>query len=148
MSPLTAALSSPGGACHLGTCAGAAAAAARAAARAPASTISGGIARRSFLNTQSILRRLDTQSARPGFANVTYPDGHRPVAVPPGSRRAVMPGTPKKRRSAQKKHFPGSYAERYARGKVLREKCPREAHAKWRPSSRRPDELVQVLAAG
>jgi uncharacterized protein (DUF2252 family) len=41
----------------------------------------------------------------------------------------------------------GSYKERYAAGKALREKCPREAHGAWKPPKDRPDPVKLVLAA-
>ncbi|HWJ48189.1 MAG TPA: DUF2252 domain-containing protein [Candidatus Udaeobacter sp.] len=40
-----------------------------------------------------------------------------------------------------------SYAERYAMGKALREKCPRKAHAAWKTPSNRRDAVQQVLDA-
>ncbi len=41
----------------------------------------------------------------------------------------------------------GSRAERKAAGKALREKCPRSAHAEWKPSDQRPDAVRLVLKA-
>lgn len=38
-------------------------------------------------------------------------------------------------------------AERYARGKGLRETCPRESHAFWKMPSSRPDPIMLVLQA-
>ena len=38
--------------------------------------------------------------------------------------------------------------ERYALGKELRKKCPREAHAKWKAPAGRPDPVGLVLASG
>jgi uncharacterized protein (DUF2252 family) len=40
-----------------------------------------------------------------------------------------------------------SWAERYAAGKALRESCPRQAHAVWKPPSDRRDAVELVLAA-
>ena len=40
-----------------------------------------------------------------------------------------------------------TYAERYARGKALRETCPRKAHAAWKSPSNRRDAVQQVLDA-
>lgn len=40
-----------------------------------------------------------------------------------------------------------SYKERYAAGKALREKCPREAHAGWKAAKDRPDAVQTVLDA-
>jgi uncharacterized protein (DUF2252 family) len=40
-----------------------------------------------------------------------------------------------------------SYAERYAAGKALREKCPRNAHSAWRAPVNRPDAVELVLKA-
>jgi uncharacterized protein (DUF2252 family) len=42
---------------------------------------------------------------------------------------------------------PGTYAERYAAGKALRVKCPRDSHAGWRPPKDRPDAIQTVLEA-
>lgn len=40
-----------------------------------------------------------------------------------------------------------TYAERYGAGKALRDKCPRTAHADWRPSKKRQDPVDMVLAS-
>jgi hypothetical protein len=40
-----------------------------------------------------------------------------------------------------------TYAERYAMGKALRERCPRKAHAAWKTPSNRRDAVQQVLDA-
>jgi Uncharacterized protein conserved in bacteria (DUF2252) len=40
-----------------------------------------------------------------------------------------------------------SYRERYAAGKALRDKCPREAHAEFKPSRKRRDAVEMVLAS-
>jgi len=40
-----------------------------------------------------------------------------------------------------------TFKERYAAGKALREACPREAHAVWKPSKDRPDPVQLVLEA-
>jgi uncharacterized protein (DUF2252 family) len=40
-----------------------------------------------------------------------------------------------------------AYADRYAAGKALREKCPRQSHALWKAPSGRPDAVQLVLAA-
>ena len=40
-----------------------------------------------------------------------------------------------------------TYAERYASGKALRDKCPRKAHAGWKAPSNRRDAVQQVLDA-
>lgn len=40
-----------------------------------------------------------------------------------------------------------TYAERYAAGKALREKCPREAHAEWKPPKDRRDPIEMILAS-
>ena len=40
-----------------------------------------------------------------------------------------------------------TYAERYATGKDLRERCPRKAHAAWKSPSNRRDAVQQVLDA-
>ena len=57
-------------------------------------------------------------------------------------------GTPSERRSTGDLH-PGlsSRAEHYAAGKALREACPRQAHAAWKPPSDRRDAVELVLAA-
>ena len=41
----------------------------------------------------------------------------------------------------------GTYEERYAAGKALRDKCPREAHAEYKPSRNRRDAVEMVLAS-
>jgi uncharacterized protein (DUF2252 family) len=41
----------------------------------------------------------------------------------------------------------GSFRERYAAGKALRETCPRNAHAAWKPAADRPDPVRLVLQA-
>ncbi|WP_296495055.1 DUF2252 domain-containing protein [Rhodoferax sp.] len=40
-----------------------------------------------------------------------------------------------------------TFKERYAAGKALRENCPREAHAAWKPAANRPDPVQMVLAS-
>lgn len=40
-----------------------------------------------------------------------------------------------------------SREELYAAGKALREKCPRDSHAEWRPAHNRPDALDLVLSS-
>lgn len=40
-----------------------------------------------------------------------------------------------------------TYAERYAAGKALREKCPRQAHAGWKTPANRPDAVELILSA-
>jgi len=40
-----------------------------------------------------------------------------------------------------------SYAEHYAAGKALREKCPRTAHAAWKAPRDRRDAVELVLSA-
>jgi uncharacterized protein (DUF2252 family) len=40
-----------------------------------------------------------------------------------------------------------SVKERYAAGKALREICPRDAHASWKPPAGRPDAVQMVLEA-
>jgi len=42
---------------------------------------------------------------------------------------------------------PETFKARYAAGKALREKCPREAHAAWKPPAGRPDAVQLVLEA-
>jgi hypothetical protein len=41
----------------------------------------------------------------------------------------------------------GTYAERYAAGRALREACPRKAHAAWKAPAGRPDPVELVLRA-
>jgi len=41
----------------------------------------------------------------------------------------------------------GTYAERYAAGRALREACPRKAHAAWKAPAGRPDPVELVLKA-
>jgi len=42
-------------------------------------------------------------------------------------------------------NFGGTFKERYAAGKALRETCPRDAHATWKPAADRPDPVKLVL---
>jgi len=49
--------------------------------------------------------------------------------------------------TAKVANFPGTYKERYAAGKAMREACPREAHASWKPAADRPDPVQLVLEA-
>ena len=42
---------------------------------------------------------------------------------------------------------PKTFKDRYAAGKALREKCPRDAHANWKSPVGRPDPIHTVLAA-
>lgn len=54
--------------------------------------------------------------------------------------------------AADKAAFPrissgGTFAERYAAGKALRVKCPRESHAGWKPPKDRTDAVQTVLDA-
>jgi uncharacterized protein (DUF2252 family) len=49
--------------------------------------------------------------------------------------------------SAVRPRFGGTYEERYAAGKALRDKCPREAHAEYKPSKNRRDAVEMVLAS-
>jgi len=44
-------------------------------------------------------------------------------------------------------HAVGSYEDRYAAGKTLRRKCPREDHARWKPGANRPDAVELMLSA-
>jgi uncharacterized protein (DUF2252 family) len=39
----------------------------------------------------------------------------------------------------------GTYKERYAAGKAMRDACPRNSHAVWKPSKDRPDPVQLVL---
>jgi hypothetical protein len=40
-----------------------------------------------------------------------------------------------------------TYKERYAEGKALRDKCPRQSHAGWKPAKGRRDPVEMVLAS-
>ena len=40
-----------------------------------------------------------------------------------------------------------SLAEQYAIGKSLREKCPRQSHADWKPPNDRPEPVALVKAS-
>jgi uncharacterized protein (DUF2252 family) len=44
-------------------------------------------------------------------------------------------------------HASRTLKERYAAGKALRERCPRESHARWKPPAGRPDAIRTLLAA-
>ena len=41
----------------------------------------------------------------------------------------------------------GTFKERYAAGKAMRQKCPRDVHAIWKPAADRPDPVQLVLEA-
>jgi uncharacterized protein (DUF2252 family) len=41
----------------------------------------------------------------------------------------------------------GTFKERYAAGKAMRDNCPRNAHSKWNPPASRPDPIQTVLEA-
>jgi uncharacterized protein (DUF2252 family) len=57
-------------------------------------------------------------------------------------------GAASERPSTEARHLtPGSRAEHYAAGKALRESCPRQAHAAWKPPSGRRDAVELVLSA-
>jgi Uncharacterized protein conserved in bacteria (DUF2252) len=48
---------------------------------------------------------------------------------------------------ALKQKLGSSYSERYAAGRALRGKCPREAHGEYKPSKNRRDAVEMVLAS-
>ena len=66
---------------------------------------------------------------------------HRKPAIPSKGSSTAEPGP--RRPSAQ----PRTRAEQYAAGKALREACPRETHAVWKPPAGRRDAVETVLAA-
>ncbi len=43
--------------------------------------------------------------------------------------------------------IPKTFKDRYAAGKALRDECPRDAHAIWKPPAGRPDPIQTILAA-
>ena len=49
--------------------------------------------------------------------------------------------------AVQVKRSTGTFEERYAAGKALREACPRNAHAAWKAPADRPDAVQLVLEA-
>src|SRR5436190_4006258 len=63
-------------------------------------------------------------------------------SVFPGPSAAKIEGEP-----VTETNGPKSFKERYAAGKALREKCPREDHALWKAPRNRPDAVRLVLAA-
>jgi len=58
----------------------------------------------------------------------------------PGKKKNSQPRT-------LRQNSNGSYEERLAAGKALRDKCPREAHAEYKPSKNRRDAVEMVLAS-
>jgi uncharacterized protein (DUF2252 family) len=61
---------------------------------------------------------------------------------------AASVGTRKRSRpSPAPKRHAFSRAQQHDAGKALRDKCPREAHARWKAPARRPDAVELVLAA-
>jgi uncharacterized protein (DUF2252 family) len=65
----------------------------------------------------------------------------------PTQTKQPKPRAAANQRVAQVVHSAGTYKERYAAGKALRETCPREAHAAWKAPSDRPDAVQLVLEA-
>jgi uncharacterized protein (DUF2252 family) len=65
----------------------------------------------------------------------------------PTPTKKSKPRAAANQRVAQVVHSAGTYKERYAAGKALRETCPREAHAAWKAPSDRPDAVQLVLEA-
>jgi Uncharacterized protein conserved in bacteria (DUF2252) len=66
------------------------------------------------------------------------------------TKRPVKPASPRKRSRTQPESPPvhaGTRAELYARGRALREKCPRKSHAAWKAPNNRRDAVEMVLAA-
>jgi uncharacterized protein (DUF2252 family) len=68
---------------------------------------------------------------------------HGTAAAKPAVRPAVKPDVTPAQVIAQSK----SFAEHYAAGKALREKCPREDHAAWKAPKSRRDAVDLVLDA-
>ena len=56
-------------------------------------------------------------------------------------------GILRRKPAAPEAHTMGTYAERYAAGKALRDVCPRRAHATWKAPSDRRDAVELVLEA-
>jgi uncharacterized protein (DUF2252 family) len=89
---------------------------------------------------------------------MSVPAGGMPRSLP-GSNRGTVEGetmkeTKKTRSGAavDKAAVPvectaGNYKERHAAGKAMRETCPREVHANWKPAKDRPDPVRLVLEA-
>jgi uncharacterized protein (DUF2252 family) len=61
--------------------------------------------------------------------------------------RRSKPGALRQRPAAAETRTLGTYAERYAAGKALRDACPRKAHAGWKAPADRPDPVQLVLEA-
>jgi len=57
------------------------------------------------------------------------------------------PGAAKDKPAVPVAYSAGTFKERYAAGKAMREACPRNAHAIWKPSAGRPDPVQLVLEA-
>jgi len=72
---------------------------------------------------------------------MTITEGNRHLQVVPKSVAAGKdPDLPEL-------HVGGTYAERHAAGKALRENCPRSAHAEWKAPVDRRDPVELVLAS-
>jgi len=61
--------------------------------------------------------------------------------------RRSKPGALRQKSAPPEAHTMGTYAERYAAGRALREACPRKAHAAWKAPAGRPDPVELVLRA-
>ena len=57
------------------------------------------------------------------------------------------PGALRGKPAPPEAHVATTYAERYAAGRALRERCPRKGHAGWKAPAGRPDAVQLVLAA-
>ena len=65
-----------------------------------------------------------------------------------GRKRQQKRGTSGPKPASPEARALGTYAERYAAGKALREACPRSAHAIWKAPAGRPDAVELVLRGG
>jgi uncharacterized protein (DUF2252 family) len=62
-------------------------------------------------------------------------------------RKRPMPGAAGKKVAIPEMRSAGTFTERYAAGKAMRQICPRNAHAIWKSPRNRPEPLQMVLEA-
>ncbi|MFO1415047.1 MAG: DUF2252 domain-containing protein [Burkholderiales bacterium] len=72
------------------------------------------------------------------------------MATRTASKRPARPAAktpPRAAKAAPPPQRPPNYAERYAAGKALRDRVPRESHAEWKPPASRHDPVALVVAS-
>jgi len=62
-------------------------------------------------------------------------------------KKSPQPGAANAKPSVPVVSSAKTFKERYAAGKALREVCPRDAHAPWKPPAGRPEPVRLVLEA-